>query len=1661
MQISRASALTWVGEDILSRLEAFDRSLDALATGMSESQLAAVLAQLDKINAIAGAFDVTQCEPLSRYMLALKDVLCLWRDTPSSLSPQSVTVASLATRSLCDYLSLIHGGAALSELTLFPDYQRICDVLSREYSPMDLWSQQEARRCLELWADSQKLEARLARLQTSGEHQARDVSSVEVSLLSVLRQRSVEAGKKLQMVCDERARQESSQAVIAALVSSIIQAVVQQDLELDVFLKRYLLASLSWLKAQTVPTDFAVQSVFWGFLAWQAKQSAPRASDTKAQLAIDYLAQTARWLKVRGSRYSHVYFNPEFRKTLIEAQQAVSAAVHVCGSFALTGALRANNSAAEDESGAVFKKMGFALNALHPSAVKFNQAFHAVISDSQIRPRREVQIEIASVLLVIGAMLSSMKSADESELEKYFFDLTQRLQALKEQRTLAAYEPWMLEFWGRQNWQAALSHIVEQLLNKLQEVESAFEKAWSQTKPADGFSLALDKLQQIKAIGQVLKFDDFAAAVSQLQEKIPAALAAPQDTHTPLQQALTSDLAHLSLMLSTWTYKPKILRFTPGLDDQDAFPVSESVFEIMTPSLMTAIEEPIHQEPSSQAFKQQDWDDEEPIESIFLAEADEMLAQAQQCIDKLRAEPQNSENLVTLRRSFHTLKGGARVVGLVPYGEAAWLVEARLNEQLARSSFAEPALLNVCERQVMKMQAWTHTLRNQVDMDLSVIDWCLDELKEALAELGRVPKFVPMPPISLPAVVWQQDEPSVEREEEIKTIGDLQISIQLYQAYLNETDEWSRQLALALSEWALDDSGPIQAQSLMWAHALAGSSATIGFQSCSQLAKLIEQVIERIQTESFYAPTVAQTLSDAAEELRRLLHQFAAGFLKTVDAQLLERLQAYLEPLLTTAFKPDAATPPATPLALAAATEQVGPRSNSAVVDADMRVVFAEECAQLTASLDAALRAWMQAPAEREHRSQALGALHTLKGSARLVGEQVLAHSAHVLESNIEDLSAQPSTQQIQSLLQQADDLVGQFAKTSSTIQSPDARLAVITPAETQETMRVHTSTIDRLTNQTGELMIARSRLAAEIARSQHTIADMTVQVQRLRDQLRELELQTESQLQSRSPQTSDQEHHHFDPLELDRFTRTQELVRFMAEAVGDISTLQRNLQRGLNNAEDELAVQHRHTRDIQRNLLRTRMVAFDSIGERLRRVVRVSSQSLGKSTDLLIQNGEQEMDRSVLERMIPVFEHLLRNAVVHGIEMPARRLTQGKAEQGRIVIALAQQGNDVTVTLQDDGQGIDREALLAKARQQFGRLDFPADPTELIFMQGLSLAESVSELAGRGIGMDVVRSQVLVLGGRVEVSSTKNQSTTFKLILPLTTAVTQIALVRLGSHLLGVPSHLISSIERIKPEQMQQTKRLRSFTHEERSVPFYDFRSLLHYKKSSTQAQKNGTTTERVILVQSAGQMVALHVDEVIGNQEVIVKNLGVQLAKMPGLSGMTVLPSGQIVLIYNPVALAAVYGTRALPSDESSAVSGDDANGINQPKAPLVLVVDDSITMRRVLQRFLLREACRVSLAADGHHALDALRLETPALVLSDVEMPRMDGFELLSNIRASQQWHDLPVVMITSRIADKHRDRAVELGANEYLGKPYSEDELLKVLRRYVDHPVVRVI
>ena len=329
---------------------------------------------------------------------------------------------------------------------------------------------------------------------------------------------------------------------------------------------------------------------------------------------------------------------------------------------------------------------------------------------------------------------------------------------------------------------------------------------------------------------------------------------------------------------------------------------------------------------------------------------------------------------------------------------------------------------------------------------------------------------------------------------------------------------------------------------------------------------------------------------------------------------------------------------------------------------------------------------------------------------------------------------------------------------------------------------------------------------------------------------------------------------------------------------------------------------------------------------------------------------------------------------------------------------------------------------------------------------------------------MDVVRSEVNAMGGRIETATTAGQGTSFTLVLPLTTAVTKVVMLRCGAINVAVPTHLIEMVRRARPQEVEQAYKQGSYGFADLVLPFYWLGALLDFSPRGLE----GGRSLPVVIVRSAQQRIALHVDEVLGNQEVVVKNLGPQLARLPGLAGMTLLASGAVSLIYNPVALATVYGDRAqAQTAEALAAQGADLDGwlqpnskqaakvvteSTEPQAPLVLVVDDSLTVRKVTQRLLAREGYRVLLAKDGLEALELLAQDRPTVVLSDIEMPRMDGFDLVRNIRADQKLSDLPVIMITSRIAQKHRDYATELGVNHYLGNPYGEDELLALVARY---------
>ncbi|MGJ7546656.1 Hpt domain-containing protein [Variovorax sp. LT1R16] len=958
------------------------------------------------------------------------------------------------------------------------------------------------------------------------------------------------------------------------------------------------------------------------------------------------------------------------------------------------------------------------------------------------------------------------------------------------------------------------------------------------------------------------------------------------------------------------------------------------------------------------------------------------------------------------------------------------------------------------------------------------------------------------PPAAPPrlTLVSSDSPPPPSADDPIKAIGPLRIGIALYNVYLNEADEWSRQLAIDVGEWALESHLRVGDSTIALAHSLAGSSATVGFQGLSGMARLFEAALQHLQRQGRGTPEQGRVLVAAAEEVRRLLHQFAAGFLREpVDATLQALREVAASQLAFEAQDSGNAPLERMPTQVDVSLDDSDDAVDLAdAVDPDLFPIFEEEAVELLPTLGGALRDWLHQPESDTPRAAVLRALHTLKGSARLAGAMRLGERAHRMESEIEYLGTQGADRaSVEALLVRFDALQSTFdqlrgeavgggpeasvapvvepvapvapssAAASDVLTEPapivptghvakplPSRLTPLRGSSSQQAVRIRTQLLDRLVAQAGEVIITRSRIEVELQQLRASLGDLTGNLDRLRQQLRDIEVQAESQMQSRLAQAKDSQQG-FDPLEFDRFTRVQELTRMMAESVNDVATVQRTLQKTVQATEDDLSAQARQTRELQRGLLRTRMVEFEGISDRLYRVVRQASKDTGKPVRLDIVGGSIEMDRGVLERMTPAFEHLLRNSVAHGIEDAAWRERAGKDATGLITIDLKHEGNDVSVSFGDDGAGLDLARIDQRARA-LGLVDglaplTPEAAAELIFRPGFSTAQQVSELAGRGIGMDVVRAEVAALGGRIETLSTPGQGTRFRLVLPLTTAVTHVVMLRAGSTSVGVPSNLVELVQRVSLAELDTAYAAQHYPFAGEAVPFYWGGALL---QSSARSEASSSKTHSVIVVRSAAQRVALHVDEVLGNQEVVVKNLGPQLSQLPGMAGISVLASGAVVLIYNPVALAAVHGEQARAMHQAAARVGGSTPAAEPvvPEAPLILVVDDSITVRRVTQRMLQREGYRVSLAADGLQALERLQVERPAVVLSDIEMPRMDGFDLARNIRIDPALADLPIIMITSRIAEKHREHAVQLGVNHYLGKPYSEEELIRLVRTY---------
>lgn len=612
------------------------------------------------------------------------------------------------------------------------------------------------------------------------------------------------------------------------------------------------------------------------------------------------------------------------------------------------------------------------------------------------------------------------------------------------------------------------------------------------------------------------------------------------------------------------------------------------------------------------------------------------------------------------------------------------------------------------------------------------------------------------------------------------------------------------------------------------------------------------------------------------------------------------------------------------------------------------------------------------------------------------------------------------------------------------------------------EQVRVSAERLENLVNNAGEVSIFQSRTSQKLTNFSSNLGELEQTIARMHEQVRQIAIETDAQIDSRiERETQAPQDANFDPLEMDRYSNMQQLTRSLSETVNDLEELKNTFENLVRDAETIMVQQQRVSTDLQEGLMATRMVSFEGLTSRLRRLVRQTSTTLGKKANISFVGMEHEVDRSIQEHMVSPLEHMIRNALAHGIEAPAVRAQKGKDASGEIVLSVDRDGSYIVITLKDDGAGIDIEALRqkAQARNLIDPANMPDDRAlmQLILHSGFSTAKEVSQVAGRGVGMDVVNNEIKALGGTLHINSVQNQGTTFSIRLPLTLAINQALMVTAGEDVYAVQLNAIESVARVMGSALQK-QYLRDTPMFQYNDELYNIYHLSQLLGQATQLDLQAHGQYSLLLVRIGERRLAVHIDSIVGRREIVVKPIGRQLSSVAGIAGATILDDGEVAFILEFAGLINRLDRQqdvievptvidSEQSDNTMVLEGKTkAGGREMTIAKTVMVVDDSITIRKVTTRFLERNHYKVVTAKDGMDAVAQLQEVTPDIMLLDIEMPRMDGFGVAEHVRNSVSLRDLPIIMITSRTGDKHRERAMGIGVNRYLGKPFQEDQLL---------------
>ncbi|MGN8346153.1 Hpt domain-containing protein [Pseudomonas sp. SMV71] len=1049
----------------------------------------------------------------------------------------------------------------------------------------------------------------------------------------------------------------------------------------------------------------------------------------------------------------------------------------------------------------------------------------------------------------------------------------------------------------------------------------------------------------------------------------------------------------------------------------------------------------------------------------FLAQGMDILLDAENLLQRWQQHPGDGQELSALLDELTTLGEGAHLADLHPVDE---LCEALLDlygaveeSSLAVSDGffqeaqrAHEALIDMLDE--LAAGQHVHPQPERVQALRSLLEAGLDPSATGLIRSDG----------SRTLSIRELGSATAELDHGAHVDGDVDDDI--VSIFIEEAQDILESAAQALQRWLADPENAAPLSSLQRdLHTLKGGARMADIRSISDLAQELENLYEGLVDRRYsHSEELEQLLNGSHERLDLLLGQLQQGQPLGDPVALIDALRRFRQD------KPNA-------------IETTGTQTGDAAGhDPELLEIFLEEGFDILDSSAAALQRWQAEPSNRQAVETLLRDLHTLKGGARMVEIAPIGDLAHELENLYEGLAAgllQP-TAALFTLVQSSHDRLAQMldavraglscppadrliAQIQAVNHPQDNAVAAPVPApeptpvpvsvpakpepgpssDGADMVKVSAELLDDLVNLAGETSIFRGRIEQQVNDARVALHEMETTIERMRDQLRRLDTETQGRILSRQQVEAERlGYEEFDPLEMDRHSQLQQLSRALFESASDLLDLKETLDRSNHDAENLLQQQGRINTELQEGLMRTRMVPFERMLPRLKRIVRQVAQELGKDVEFVVGNAEGEMDRNVLERMAAPLEHMLRNAVDHGLEPADVRIAAGKPARGRISLDLSREGGDIIFDIRDDGAGVPLEAVRRKAIKR-GLLAPDSDISDrdvlqFILQPGFSTAEKITQISGRGVGMDVVHEEVRQLGGSMIIDSTPGQGVHFRIRLPFTVAVNRALMVQCHEDQYAIPLNTIESIVRVLPAELDG--------YYQGDPPTYTYAGQRYELCYLGELLKTGARPKLlgqsqplpVLLMQCNERHIAVQVDATAGTREIVVKSLGPQFSAVQGLSGATILGDGRVVLILDLLA-----PIRALPHQVPRRPASAQSEGEHQ-RPLLVLVVDDSVTVRKVTSRLLERHGMHVLTAKDGVDAMALLAEHAPDLMLLDIEMPRMDGFEVATQVRNDPRLAHLPIIMITSRTGQKHRDRAMAIGVNDYLGKPYQESVLL---------------